>query len=591
MTITVESTDPQHEQTAPADIDPFQPDNEPAVIPEQAAAPAAMPPMSEEERAAEIDTIVHADPHAVVIQNNVRTQNLETDKKTVANYQNRGIGTATNGFRREDGVIVITEGQLRVRHAREAGTSVPVWMKHPPTEDEKAAEIKRVFDQLDENDHRRDLTHGDVAAAHQYLLDLGVSQTKIAKERGKSRREIQASVTLAASELAVKAADRYGLDMLQAAEIAWFEQQGLLEQAKELIVTAVEHPNNFKTLAQRRRNDHAEEIATRELTDALTAELTTAGVPILDRSIPKHDSDARALDLLRPTPEAETGTELTAESHASCPGHAAWIVKEDIDSDDGPGFMMKARYVCTDFREHGHALQNAPAGQADHSGKDVAATNDDQDPAAATGEAQAREAARIIRRWVIENNKNWDAATAVRHQWLQEFGNRRRAPEGAPGWLAVQKARGDYCLHRSMERGHRLAQELLAQDDLPGHAAKLSGTKATVFDIFLTLAAHEEHMTRQSWRSASPTQSAYLQTLVRWGFKASDVELKVITPEREEDIVRAARSSHLGDAPATEAVSDALGDPAGDEDATDENDPTPADPDLEDEPISADMAG
>jgi ParB family chromosome partitioning protein len=586
MTVTVESTDPQHEHTAPAEVDPAVADHDPAIIPEQAGAPADAQPMSAEERAAEIDTIVHADPNDVVIQNNVRTHGLELDKKTVANYQNRGIRSAINGFRREDGVIVITEGQLRVLHAREAGTTVPVWMKHPPSEDETAAEIKRVFDQLDENDHRRNLTHRDVADAHQYLLDLGVSPAKIARERGKSRREIQASVDLASAELTVKAADRYGLDLLQAAEITWFEQQGLLENVKELILTAVEHPNNFKALAQRRRNDHAEDLATRELTEAVTTELTAAGVPILDRSTRKYEGDARPLDLLRPTPEADRGAELTADSHTGCPGHAAWIVKKDVDDGpaDGPGFVVTARYACTDFRKHGHALGDAPAGKVDHSGSS-SPNNKSQSPA----DQQAREAARIIRNWVRENNKDWDAAAETRREWLKEFVNRRRAPEGAQTWLAVQKARGDRALRSSMERGHRLAAELLGQANLPDYAAKLSGAKATIFDIFLTLTAYESRLRREAWRTPDSTESDYMQTVIRWGHKAHDVELKVITPEPEEDVVRTGRSGHLGDGSAPKPADDTTGDPADHEDATDENDPSSAEPDL-DEPVSAGMA-
>ncbi|MEW2507621.1 hypothetical protein AB0878_44895 [Amycolatopsis sp. NPDC047767] len=565
MTLTVGTTEPEYENALSA------PEESDAAVPSQPAGPTEDEP-GEADRlswAEEIDTIVHADPHEVVILDNVRTVGLETDKRTVANYQQRGVNTATNGYRRDDGVIVVTEGQRRVLHAREAGTTVPVWMKQPPTEDEKAAEIKRVLDQLDENDQRQPLTHGDTANAHQYLLDLGVSAAKIARERGKARAEIKASLALAASQLAVKAADKYQLDTLQAAEIAWFEEQGLLDEAKRLIVTAVESPNNFKTLARRLRNDQAEAATIRELTEALTSELDAAGVTIVDGSVLRREGPGRSLSWLRPTPDDEPRTELTAEAHIECPGHVAWLVTERRQSVDRPqdqwDISVVPTFGCSDFLAHGHALKDAPRGKAVRAST-AAGVSTNQ---GAVDEA-TRQANRIIRKWVISNNKDWDAATEVRREWLREFAGRRRAPEGAHGWLATQKAIADPTLYRPMEHGHRLARTLLGTDDLAGHAATLSGARATVFDVFLTLAAYEEHMSRTSWRTPVPIETAYMQTLASWGYKPSDVELKVITPEREDDVVSAAQPDAL-----SSDGDDVPADSVGDEDVIDaETDPT-----------------
>jgi hypothetical protein len=111
--------------------------------------------LSDEERAAlharwdaEVDTVKHVDPHKVLLAENVRTDNAEADEETTANFKTHGVKTAANGHRDYDtGAIVVTEGQRRVLN-REAGCTVPVWMKTPPTADERfhvpAAIVNRV---------------------------------------------------------------------------------------------------------------------------------------------------------------------------------------------------------------------------------------------------------------------------------------------------------------------------------------------------------------------------------------------------------------------------------------------------------------
>ncbi|WP_158889039.1 hypothetical protein [Amycolatopsis anabasis] len=532
----------------------------------------------------EYDRILRFDPNEVVIDENVRQENADADDDTVRDMRSRGVDTAVKGYRAEDGTVMITMGQRRVLNAREAGCELPVWMQAPPPADKRKAAIERIVAQVNENDLRKGLTRGDEYNAVRQLAAFNLKPAGIARKLNRGAggaQHIENVLKVGDSELAAAAADRYGLDLEQMAVVAEFEGSGDLDTAKELIKTALQNPNNFKVLAESKRQDRAERERVRELTERLTQELTEAGVTILDPSVNDWTGDARSLDRLRPSPDSEPYTELTVEAHASCPGHAAWI-DEDYDDDENP--IVVAKYGCTDFRAHGHALAHAPEGQAEFSTTVTPATTDDvstedddgehgdtEAAAAAAAEERARQAARILRRWVIENNKLWDAAKRERRNWLVNFVNRKKVPRGAQVFLAVQKAKGSHELRRAMERNHKLAHELLKLPE-PGYgqpsqlpdeittASAASASKAVIYDVFLTLCAMETDLTRDAWRKPWEFEKEYMSAIIDWGYDASDVERKVLNPEREEDVVAAQLGTH-------ESAGDIEGDGAGEVEA------------------------
>ena len=543
--------------------------------------------LSEEERAAlhatwdaEIDTIVWAHPDKVLLAENVRTDNAEADEDTTANFKTHGVKTAVNGYRDYDtGAIVVTEGQRRVLNSREAGCKVPVWMKTPPPADERKATIERIVNQFIENDPalRRSLTLADTARALQQLAAFNLKPAGIARKLalGKQGKTYVENVLQAGqSELALQASERYDLDLLQAAVIAEFDEAGDTDTAKELILTARTAPNNFAQLAERKRTERAEKQRLAALTEDLTEELTTAGVTIFDESLPDDDGDARSLDRLRPTPGHEPHTELTAEDHASCPGHGAWI---ETDHHDEQGNQIPvAVYGCADFLGHGHALSYAPAGRADFTpvpastgtSLDHALSEDnDEDAAEQADEVAAaraahaaaeleRKKAAIIRKWVIQNNKDWDASETPRREWLAGLVQRSTAPKGAQLFLALQKAEGGYALRRAFERNHPLAMTLFGLRngatlaDLTAKVAKApTAGKATLYDLVLTLCAIEADLSRNTWRSPWGSARAYMAAIIGWGYPASDVERKVIDPETEQEVIAAQLGALTTDAP------------------------------------------
>jgi hypothetical protein len=59
--------------------------------------------------------------------------------------------------------------------------------------------------------------------------------------------------------------------------------------------------------------------------EQLIADLTEHGVRIIDRPQELGGGKVRMLSELRASSDTEPGTELTADEHAGCPGHAAFV--------------------------------------------------------------------------------------------------------------------------------------------------------------------------------------------------------------------------------------------------------------------------
>lgn len=466
---------------------------------------------------AECNRVIEFDPNIVVIDVNVRTENAETDDATVNSMRVWGVDMAVKGYRAEDGTVLIIRGQRRVLNARKAGCPVPVWMVPPPSADNRKAEIERIVTQLNENDLRTGLTLGDKYRAVQQLAAFNLTPTGIARKLARGTggtKYVENVVKAGGSELACKAAERYDLDVVQTAVVGEFDSYGDLDTPKELIRLAVAEPNNFAVYAERKRAVRAEDERVRELTDQLAQKLTEAGAAILTPEVSEASGDARPLDRLRPSPADEPYTPLTAEDHAACPGHAAWI---EQDYDDKENRIVVAVYGCSAFRAHGHALSDAPAGRADVTPDltvvPTGSTEVAREAAAAAAiesaaaEDRARRAAAILRKWVIENNKLWDASVKVRRTWLAGFVKRAKAPTGAQVFLALRKAKGGHELRRAMERNHQLAHTLLdlpqpglgTISQLPDKISVAPAAKATLYDVFLTLCAMEEDLARDSF--------------------------------------------------------------------------------------------
>lgn len=487
-------------------------------------------------------TLVYVDPGSLVVGANARL-NARLTKRFVDSIRERGVRQAIVAYRDHNDVLVVLHGQRRTLAAvRAERPLVPVMVVPRPEERD------RVFDQVTENDHREALTVAERVAAYEQLAAFGVSAAQIAKGMATSRPEVESALTVARSKLARSATERWEfLTLDQAAAVAEFEDDA--EAVKHLVVAA--QKGGFDHHVQRLRDARAEAQAKVEAATALT----TAGIAVVERPTWGNKQVKRLCEL------QHDDEQLTADNHASCPGHAAcldneWIYPdesddaedpwEDDDQDDSdsptgdagtqqerpaPYRVWVPEYVCTDFAAHGHALRRG--GHDSGGGRNTIAEMTDDE----------REHARAQRRDVIQSNKDWDSAETVRRQWLRTFLVRKSAPATAAGFIAGSLARAeDHAVTQALTGGNRLAHDLLGlPDQAPtlGRRApamvelvgKTSDARAQMIALGLVLAAYEEATNRNCWRSVSDSTARYLRYLEANGYELSTVERRACGEE------------------------------------------------------------
>lgn len=455
------------------------------------------------------------------------------------------------------------DGQLRVRtgHRRAIGclrADVPVLGFVAGEEgDERADRRARLIEQWNENHHREAMTVGDETAVVLALFDdEQMSEAAIAKATGQARPQVAASLTVARSELATKAAERWEFpDLFQAAILAEFESD---EPAlTELVHTARDNPGQFDHIAARLRATRAE----REAKAAFTAEVEAQGYAIYgDRP---YVPWTMALENLR----NGDGNEISPEAHATCPGRAVTIgyewdwapgaeaayraahgLAEDDDLADvefagdeeahAAGFVPSwqiVRHLCTDPTQYGHTNIH---------GTPTAAPTQEQQTAkdeAASAAAKTEERRRVRRR-----NTEWRAATEIRTSHLKALLGRKAPPTGVLKLIVAAMARGETQPLMS-SFGHQTACELLG---LTGNGAaadyrqlllaeldRAAEERAQVIALAMVLGAEHGVRDVHTWQSAEgkhwasygvPLAARYLAWLAEHtGYPLSGIEAEV----------------------------------------------------------------
>jgi ParB family chromosome partitioning protein len=450
-------------------------------------------------------TIETVDPSTLVLADNVRaTVNL--DKAFVASIKEHGVLQAITGTRDADGSIRVRYGQRRTLAAREAGlTTVPVMVVQASGDD-----AERIVQQLGENDHRAGLSAADRLGAYEQLAALGLTAAQITRRTRRPKAEVEAALIITGSELAAKAVGRFEfLTLDQAATLAEFDHD--TEAVKVLTVAAKE--GQFEHVAQRLRDDRDRDEARARLAD----ELTTKGVTVVEQ--PAYDeTSVRPLNRLAPTSEQAP---FEVEAHAACAGHAAYVTVSPRWADDGTGketrtYEAEPTFVCTQWKAQGHVDSYSRGSQAK--------------PKAADLSPEQREQAKADRRHVVESNKAWDAAEAVRRDWVAQLLTRKTAPKGAAPFIAHMVTQHGETV--TGVGGDHLAAEWFglapaSYGTSGGWAAlidKATDARATVIALGRLLAGCEKDTNRDSWRRTSPRTSTYLRYLATNGYELSEVE-------------------------------------------------------------------
>jgi ParB family transcriptional regulator, chromosome partitioning protein len=452
--------------------------------------------------------LVLVDPRSLVVDANVRSEVL-LDRAFVASVRDLGVLVPISARRCEGGVLKVVLGQRRTLAAVEAGRElVPVFVIDAPDE-EKAAEIARIVEQVVENDLRAALPDADRVGAFEQLSLLGLSAAQIARRTRTPVRAVRTALEVTGSAVAAGAMRRHDLTLEQAAVIAEFDGDS---EAVEALTAAVQRePERFEHVVQRLRDDRVERLARAQVAESV-------GVPIVDQPGYGSSSPVQRLTHLKPAAQPD-GTELSVQAHSGCPGHAAYIV----DRGSWSAQRWDPVYVCTDWQQHGHEPRYADADRRTIAGQTMT------------------EEQRAERRLVIENNRAWESAQIVRRRWLREFLGRRSAPKDAPQWVAATVAAGSFELQKALEDGFTVAIDLLglatepqwrrvsgATHPVAEAAVASTAARASVLTLGLLLGGIEAGTGRHSWRRPTATARSYFATLERWGYVLSDVERLVL---------------------------------------------------------------
>lgn len=475
--------------------------------------------------------LVHEDPTTLVIGSNVRLD-PRLDKGFIASIKERGVLEPIIAYEGDDDRLVVLRGKRRTLAACQAKRStVPVVIVAQPLD------ADRLVDQLGENDHREALTSAERVGAYEQLAALGVTAAQIAKRTATDRTTVDAGLKVAKSTAARAAVEQHPLTIEQAAAIAEFDGDG---DAVEYLVRAAQSGGGFAHAVENRRRVRADREEARrrraaeaELIATTAAELTAAGLRVIDEGDFEESPSAAALDDL-----THDGEAITVESHAGCPGAAVFLVAEWEwpQADDAAETLVCDRVaVCTDYEANGHTLL-APPWQS--------GTAKSPAPASAEAAEAAEAAAREERRQVLESNKAWDSAQTVRRDWLRRFLARKTPPKGAARFIAETLALADHPLRNALTYGHQLGHTLLgtAKDGPPpsfgpGRVAAatellagVTDARAEMITLGLMLAAQEDATLREDWRNQNPATVRYLRYLESQGYDLSEVEQRACTP-------------------------------------------------------------
>jgi ParB family chromosome partitioning protein len=484
--------------------------------------------------------VLRLDPRSLLVDRNIREVRLDPD--FVGSIKERGVLVPITAVRTADGQVRVRLGHRRTLGAIQADqATVPVQIAGNETEDD-AATIDRIIDQHAENAHRDGLTISENVGVAAQLALLGVSAAQIAKRTRMARGKVDAALDVAGSELAMAATSDYDLTLDQAATLAEFD-------ADPEVVTALidaAKTGRFAHAAQRARDDRKD--AARK--EAFAQSLRETGITVIDGHT-LADTTSKLTSLV----DAQGGR-LTAENHADCPGHAVYggttwgymdpttgaqaldqdddefdddddsEFEDDQDDDDDEaqspkrewGQCLTAVAVCTDYAANGHRIPvQAHYGVSER-------------PKMADLPPQEQEAARALRRDVIESNKGWRAAETVRRDWLRTFLSRKTAPKGTSAFVGTALAR-DAATIASIG-GNNLAAELLGcgsagygrSTDLAALITKATEARAQVLILAQGVAAYEDATDTNSWRHVNDGIRRYLIFIAANGYALDSVE-------------------------------------------------------------------
>lgn len=397
--------------------------------------------------------------------------------------------------------LVVLDGHRRLAAALRAGLdTVPALVV---AVDDEPARVER---QLVSNDeHARTLPVERAEAIRQLVL-LGVPRRDITRRTGAPGAEIDAAQAVAAAPQAVRDLGRTSplLDLVTLGRLADLADVAGADAAQRAAQSISRDPAQADHVIERARRDAANAAARDEAAAALAA----TGVTVIDIGDVAREGVRELVMLV----DGASGS-ITPSDHASCPGHAAYMVVDwSVDDQDGV-HSYKPVYVCTQWAAQGHRDFHSRSG--------------------AQSEQDAERRARVRR-----SNADLDAANAVRRTWIRDvlLGRPRPPVEGVTAY-ELRVARWAHANVSSVARDKGLERIGVDPDSLVEPATPLEAARAL---LALHLALMEGAIEKTAWRSDGHGDvylrmvRAHLGALTAWGYAPAPIEKRIMTGTTDE---------------------------------------------------------
>lgn len=402
--------------------------------------------------------------------------------------------------RTASGGVLVRHGARRTLAAIKAGVELPVWIVGDEATDDQGV-IDRMFAQWHENRDRADLTALDETRMMAALFSMGVPAATMAT-RTRRRVEVVEAVIAAAQSETVRAA----IDQVPHADLetvaALQDFDGDDTATAKLAESLHKGPGEFAHELQRQRDARTRQAGH----DTVAAGFEARGVTVTGQPSNSWELTLREW-------ADDQGERFTDESHAGCPGHAAWLNQGHSAAPDGQWHPM---YYCQDPKGNKHRAAASAASKP--AGDDSAATAE--------------------RRMVRANNDDWRSASKVRAGWLAELAKRARPPKDGVRFLLESVVRCDASVVKAQQNGWRVARKALTGSEGEQYkvdaetvtdmvARASSDARAQVIGLAVILGAYEADMDVDAWRYPATWRARYLTALAAWGYGLSAIEQAV----------------------------------------------------------------
>ncbi len=434
---------------------------------------------------------------------------------------------------------VAVDGNRRQAAAAAAGLSLPCIVRADLASAKATARTMAVTGLV-----RDGLTATEEAHAVATLFDAKMSGAAIGRAIGRSTAQVKTARRAAqvTADISAQVAD-YPLTLDQLAVLADHQDNpasvaALLDAAPRGLMDHV--------VAQLRAQQ-AEDTAVAAAVGPVCAELASSGVTVLeDEPNTYAPGGARSVEDLTIDDGNGDQVQLTVESHAACPGHAAYVAAEyypaDPDDDQPEEVEVSVLYVCLDPAQFGHTSRRwadrHPTPGPGSSTAEPAEGETASDAAARLAREQEAEAEakKAERRELIARNKQADAAAEVRRAFVRQCLAVKSRHKAMTGWALHQVIQRDPTFCRWA--GEYYSRPAILAELLGGDPRQVTAdTPAARHGVILwaqVATANEEDLPRDAHRQRAPSRARYLRHLQTLGYVLAEVEQMILDNAADE---------------------------------------------------------